>query len=103
MLPISELATATVANLAYLSNVRTDAARQRVGDRQVVCYDRLRARLTLEVGREVLASFEQRQATPQGTPDARSALHQLIKSRLSEDPTFRAELDGLVEEISPWM
>jgi len=27
----------------------------------------------------------------------------VLKSRLSEDPTFRADLDGLVEEISPWM
>jgi hypothetical protein len=99
MLPIPELAAATVANLAYLSNVLTDTARQRVGDRQVVRYDRLRTRLRSEIGREVLASFEQRQAAP----EARAALGQVLKSRLSEDPTFRADLDGLVEEISPWM
>jgi len=38
-------------------------------------------------------------AVRQAAPDARVALGQA----LSEDPTFRVELDGLVEEISPWM
>ncbi|MEA2693356.1 MAG: hypothetical protein QOJ16_2743 [Acidobacteriota bacterium] len=99
MLPIPELAAATIANLAYLSRDMSDAARQRAGDCQVVRYDRLRTRLSSEIGREVLASFEQRQAAP----EARAVLGQALKSRLSEDPTFRADLDGLVEEISPWM
>ena len=99
MLPIPELAAATVANFAYLSDVATDGARTNGGDRLIGSYDRLKTRLTSQVGQEVLASFEQRRATP----DARAALRQALKSRLAEDPAFRAELDGLVEEISPWM
>jgi len=99
MLPIPELAAATVAHLVYLSDVATDGTRARRGDRLIGSYVRLKTRLTSQVGQEVLASFEQRNAAP----DARAALHQALKSRLSEDPAFRAELDGLVEEISPWM
>jgi len=99
MLPIPELAAATVANLAYLSDVVTGDIRTRGGDRLIVRYDRLKTRLTSQVGQEVLARFEQRPATP----DARAALGQALACRLAEDPAFRAELDGLMEEISPWM
>jgi len=98
MLPIPELAAATVANLVYLSDV-VDGTRARGGDRLIGSYVRLKTRLTSQVGQEALASFEQRHAAP----DARAALRQALKSRLFEDPAFRAELDGLVEEISPWM
>jgi hypothetical protein len=98
MLPISELAAAVVANLAYLSDATAGEAANRGADRRVGRYDRLKNRLTSEVSRELLSSFEQRQAAP----DVRAALHQELSHRLAEDPAFRFELDFLVEEISPW-
>jgi hypothetical protein len=98
MLPIPELAAATVANLAYLSEVVTRVL-PRGGDRLIGSYDRLKTRLTSQIGQEVLARFEERHATP----DAQAVLRQALKHRLAEDPAFRTELDGLMEEISPWM
>jgi hypothetical protein len=99
VLPISELAAATVANLAYLTEIAMGGRRTRGGDRLIGSYDRLKTRLTSQIGQEVLASFEQRHAAP----DAQAALRQALQSRLAEDPAFRVELDGLVEEVSPWM
>jgi hypothetical protein len=94
MLSIPELAAAAVANLAYLS----DATAQKRGDRLAGRYDRLKTRLTSQIGRELLSNFERQPAAP----DARATLRQALKVRLDEDPTFRVELDDLVEEISPW-
>ena len=97
MLPIPELAAATVANLTYLSDAVIGGT-PKGADRRVGCYDRLKTRLTSQLSRELLIRFEERHAAP----DAQAALRQALKERLSADPVFRVELDDLVEEISPW-
>jgi hypothetical protein len=96
MLPISELAAAVVANLVYFSD--SAAGEMRGTDRWGRRYDRLKTRLTSQVGGELLARFEKRHAAP----DDRAALRQELANRLAADPTFRVELDFLIEEISPW-
>ncbi len=98
MLPISELAAAAVAHFAYLSDATAGEAARHGADRRVGRYDRLKTRLVSEVSRELLSSFEQRHAVP----EVRAALHRELANRLAQDPTFRVELDFLVEEISPW-
>src|SRR6185369_7868267 len=60
MLSIPELAAAAVANLAYLS----DATAQKRGDRLAGRYDRLKTRLTSQIGRELLSNFERQPAAP---------------------------------------
>jgi hypothetical protein len=95
MLPIPELAAATVANLAYLSEIPTGNS-SRV-DRRAGTYRRLRSRLTAKVSDELLSRFEE-----QGADDVRNALRQALKERLVQDPGFRVELDELIEESSPW-
>ncbi len=97
MLPIHELAAATVANLTYLSDAVIGGTPKRA-DRRVGCYDRLKTRLTSQLSRELLVRFEERRAAP----DAQAALRQALKERLTADPAFRVELDDLVDEISPW-
>jgi hypothetical protein len=96
MLPISELAAAVVANLVYFSD--SAAGEKRSPDRWGRRYDRLKTRLTSQVGGELLLRFEERHAAP----DDRAALRQELANRLAADPTFRVELDFLIEEISPW-
>ena len=95
MLPISQLAAAVVANLVYFSD---SAAVETRTDRWGRRYDRLKNRLTAQVGGELLSRFEKRHAAP----DDRAALRLELANRLAADPTFRLELDFLIEEISPW-
>jgi hypothetical protein len=100
MLPIPQLAAATVANLAYLSDaisITSDGA-PKLADRRVGCYDRLKNRLTSQLSRELLSRFEERRAAP----DAQADLRQALKERLTADPVFRVELDDLMVEVSPW-
>jgi len=99
MLPIPKLADVTVANLTYLSEAAAEATRQHSSDRLLGRYTKLKSGLTSRLGLEALAEFEKRYSAP----EAQAALRQQLKTLLAEDPAFWAELDGLLEEVSPWM